>query len=71
MEPYFNVYPAPIHHTLYQCAGLCVSYDFCGSKLYVPVDCNKKYDLVHEHDFGCQNGVVIEVQYSSCGSLYL
>ena len=40
-EPCFLVDHFQIQHTLDQCDGLCVSDDFCGYKLYEPVDLNK------------------------------
>ena len=61
METYFLVDPAHIHHTLDQCYGLCVNCDICGSKLYVPINCNKVFDLVHKHDVICQSDVLVAV----------
>ena len=61
MEPYFIVDPDHIHHTLDQRVGICVSCDFCGSKMYVPGDRNEKSDLFHKHDVSCQSDVLIAV----------
>ena len=45
VEPSFLVEPYHIHHTMDQCAGLWVSDDFWGSKLYLSGYCNKNIIL--------------------------
>ena len=57
----FLVDPYHIHQTLDQCSSLCVSYDFFGTKLYVPIDPDTKSDLVYKYDVMCQVGVLVAV----------